>query len=242
MIGWEGIMPEVVPVVPEAAKDFESIGKGSVFTGSLDGDNNKYTIYGLTDSLFETVAGQVSKLSLSGIDYRRYPAGGGAFTGMAKPLWEDEDVTFGAVAKVLREGGKIAGVDASGNITVHTSGLAKAKIGGLAGASYGGEIISCITYINFDIRALQADVGGIVGAIEGKTRVDDSSLGVRIGAGVTLGKIESKGSIVHAGLVAGIVYVPALIGNVKSSNAAVIVNGAQTPASQANFGLYLPPA
>ena len=161
--------------------DFEVIGRGATFTGSLDGDG--YSILGLSDSLFAVNAGAVSDLTLN-LDYKVYakasdiPASDKVFDAdngveytSSKVAKEGEDIVFGALARVNTATGSLIRVTVTGNIYIRTKGNTKVTLGGFVGIDMGGQIVASQITANVSVRASQMLVGGVVGEITYSDRV-----------------------------------------------------------------------
>ena len=156
--------------------NFEVIGKGATFTGSLDGDG--YSILGLSDSLFAVNSGAVSDITLN-LNYKVYAKESdipesdkviNAETGVeytsSKVAGKGEDIVFGALAKVNTATGSLIRVTVTGDIYVRTSGSTKVTLGGFVGVDMGGQIVASQISAKVSVRASQMVVGGIIGEIK----------------------------------------------------------------------------
>ena len=156
--------------------NFEVIGKGATFTGSLDGDG--YSILGLSDSLFAVNSGAVSDITLN-LNYKVYAKESdipesdkviNAETGVeytsSKVAGKGEDIVFGALAKVNTATGSLIRVTVTGDIYVRTSGSTKVTLGGFVGVDMGGQIVASQISAKISVRASQMVVGGIIGEIK----------------------------------------------------------------------------
>lgn len=187
--------------------DYAPIGNGATFTGSLDG--NGYSIIGLTDSLFAVNAGAVSDITLN-LNYKVYASVSDVpdsdkvtdsvtnttYTS-AKVAARDEEILFGALAKVNRASGSLIRVNVSGTIYVRTSGRAKVTLGGIVGVDMGGQIVASQLSASLSVRANQMVVGGIVGEIKYSDRAlsQITMNDVIVGNGIDLGGVTAIAGI-----------------------------------------------
>jgi hypothetical protein len=180
--------------------NFETIGEGLYFTGSIDGktetsgsaeDGTVVALHNVTDSMFYYNSGTISDLSME-VFYD-------------KELASDEDEVFGAIAKY--NDGKIRSVIVSGSIEI--SGGSSITASGFVGVSMAGGYIdnsslkNSISSISIEISDTgTAYVGGYIGVIQGATTIsfaigqgsiviEDSSYYV----GWLVGRLESSLSI-----------------------------------------------
>lgn len=209
---------------------YSPIGNGAAFTGQLNGKG--HTIFGLTDSLFAINAGTVSGLTLN-VSYKVYAneedvqdadkfidAEGNTVL-KAKVATPGEDVLFGAVARVNRDTGSITRVGVTGEIYVRVSGKAKATIGGVVGADFGGSIAGCNMSAEMYVRASYADVGGVVGVVSGSAEV----LEMIETNTVIVDEIDVGGSTIHAGVYVGAVKVTHEYAPAYAADTNIVVNG-----------------
>lgn len=156
--------------------DYAPVGNGATFTGSLDG--NGHSILGLSDSLFEVNAGAVSDITLN-LNYKVYASENDipdsdkvtdSVTNMtytsAKVAKRDQEILFGALAKVNRATGSLIRVNVSGDIYVRTLGRSNVTLGGIVGVDMGGQIVASQFSAKLSVRASQMVIGGIVGEIK----------------------------------------------------------------------------
>lgn len=212
--------------------DFEVIGKGAVFTGSLDGDG--HSIIGLSDSLFAVNAGAVSDITLN-VDYKVYanasdiPASDKVIDGVSgeeytssKVAKAGEDIIFGALARVNTATGSLIRVIVTGEVYVRTKGNSKVVVGGLVGVDMGGQMVASQIGTKISIRASQVVAGGIVGEIEYSDRALNqiTTNYVIVNDGIDVG-----GGVVIAGSFIGRLGVTTTYEPDYATSTEVIVNG-----------------
>lgn len=216
--------------------DFDTIGKGAIFTGTLDGLN--HSIYGLTDALFAINAGQIKNIYLN-VYYAAYYDGHPALNTdpRAKKLSMNEDVVFGSAARYNRAGGSIKMVIVNGEIKIETMGKGRVKAGGIVGSATGGSILGSISYVSLNVKSIMADIGGVVGSVEGDLRIDSSIL-TTVEFNIILESINAYGSIINAGLIVGALRSSkAVIDENSQSSVKVYINGIQQPAEDSLIGM-----
>ena len=214
--------------------DYHVIGNGSVFTGTLDG--NKYSILGLSDSLFAINAGTIRDITLN-MNYRVYAsekdipasekitvAGSSEYYTSAKVAEANQESVFGAIAVINREGGRIIRASVTGNVSVRTNGRSRVILGGLVGIDVGGEIIASQVSATILARASSTKIGGVVGEI----KANDKALS-QIATNHVYSTIDVGGGNVIAGVFVGSVsigstYQPAYEG----ATATLTINGEQS--------------
>ncbi|MDD3947731.1 MAG: hypothetical protein PHI19_07835, partial [Clostridia bacterium] len=230
----DGKEPDGVPT-PDGKLDsfdeydysFQSLGKGTVFTGSISG--GYHSITGLTEPLFEANNGTISELTLN-LSYRQYASANSVPVGIsgAKVDASGKDVIYGGVAKYNYPNGKMNSVTVGGTVIIQTAGKAKVKAGGIVGIAYGGSIIGCLNAVDMQINSLLADVGGIAGTLQGNTVMTGSTSGsFTFGYNYTVASIRVNGGSVKAGLVVGAVRFQNLDLEVEAADtsAHVYING-----------------
>ncbi len=213
--------------------DFKPIGNGATFTGSLNGDG--YSIGGLTDSLFAVNAGSVTDLTLN-VSYKVYAREGdipeedydidasgnrSSYTA-SKVATANEDILFGAVAKINRTGGSLIRVGVNGSIYVRTSGRSKVTVGGLVGLDLGGQVVASQMTATISVRANQIVAGGVIGEIRSSEKAFNqiASNFIQITDGLDLG-----GANVIGGTFVGAVEVYHNLTPNFNSTTNLIVNG-----------------
>lgn len=190
--------------------DFEPIGGSNVFTGVLDGQN--HSIHNLTDSLFETNNGSIRNITLN-VYYTVYDDAALAGADVrAKLVSSDESVVFGAAAKYNNENGNLREVIVSGRISVMLKGRGRVKVGGVVGVVNGGRIAAIVNSAPITVNALNYEVGGIIGAIEGASEINYTPLAVEVS--ITIANIYAYGSSNNAGII---------VGTVKDRDANIII-------------------
>ena len=199
--------------------DFETIGIGAKFTGSISGamSNAEYIasggvgprnhkITGMTDSLVYYNAGTIEDLKLD-IRYQK------SF---------NEDVIFGGVA--VYNTGSIKGLTVEGNIIIEVNGSNRAEVGGFVGNDLGGEIIGDLSYELSSISSLgifvtsnQIYAGGFIGKVIGETVLSYV---------ISDGMIYCSGGTILAGTIGGVVIDDgATYNNHIETSAQVFING-----------------
>ncbi len=187
---------------------FEPIGGEETFTGSLNGAG--YRIIGLTDSLFTSVAGTVRRLGVT-VDYSVNAEG---------------DVTFGAIARELKDGALLVQITVSGTVEIVASGLSEVVAGGIAGVVEGGSIRVATAGITFRIRGMNVIAGGIAGVIENMDN-DYAATWTPDGAA----SLDAGGATVNAGIYVGMSSAEgAAEWQFKETTASLTVNGAESGA------------
>ena len=187
---------------------FEPIGGEETFTGSLNGAG--YRIIGLTDSLFTSVAGTVRRLGVT-VDYSVNAEG---------------DVTFGTIARVLKDGALLVQITVSGTVEIVASGLSEVVAGGIAGVVEGGSIRVATAGITFRIRGMNVIAGGIAGVIENMDN-DYAATWTPDGAA----SLDAGGATVNAGIYVGMSSAEgAADWQFKETTASLTVNGAESGA------------
>ncbi|MFI3228945.1 MAG: hypothetical protein R3Y23_02105 [Bacillota bacterium] len=199
------------------AYDFEPIGNGGIFTGTLNG--NYYTITNLTDSLFYTINGSISNLTVN-VDYRLYSETDADSYITAKEH-DGEDIVFGAIAKYSLEYCNIKYVVVDGIIDIDVSGIISASVGGVVGVNNGGSIRGTITSASISVSAMIADVGGIVGTIYGTSNIEYSGTS-SMDYNIIVKNIYVNGAAVNVGLV---------VGAIRNADAEVVVSNLSDSAS-----------
>ena len=187
---------------------FEPIGGEETFTGSLNGAG--YRIIGLTDSLFTSVAGTVRRLGVT-VDYSVNAEG---------------DVTFGTIARELKDGALLVQITVSGTVEIVASGLSEVVAGGIAGVVEGGSIRVATAGITFRIRGMNVIAGGIAGVIENMDN-DYAATWTPDGAA----SLDAGGATVNAGIYVGMSSAEgAADWQFKETTASLTVNGAESGA------------
>ena len=213
--------------------NYNVIGDGATFTGSLDGDG--YAILGLTDSLFAVNAGAIRDITLN-VNYKVYASekdipesekvidasSEKGYVTTAKVAGLNEEIVFGALAKINSATGSLIRVNVAGDVYVRTNGNSKVILGGVVGIDVGGQIVASQMTAKMVIRASQVVVGGVVGEI----KISDRALGqmatnyVMVNSGIDVG-----GGNLIAGAFVGRVGVESDLTPAYTTETEVIVNG-----------------
>lgn len=200
----------VLTAEDEYAYDFKPIGQGAAFGGALDGmgESNQsgthlYRIDGLTDSLFETVTGTVKNLYLN-VNYVVVDVKSDTHSMAVKEAKENENITYGAVAKYLRgESASVRTVIVGGDISVSVKGNAKAVVGGVIGESHGGTVLGVISGANIAVNAPVAEVGGVAGYVRGlRLRATDDAM-PSLDINIPVGTVRVNGGLCSVGYLVG---------------------------------------
>lgn len=190
--------------------NFETVGRGMMFTGSLRGtaisDGNGgwvwVTLKGVTDSLFDMNYGTISLMNITANVNKRLTVSG----------------TFGLIAN--ENYGTIRQVDVSGSIGVSMASSSELTAGVIAGKNVGGTITETIVSATFTVRGINVTAGLIAGTVEGDG--GEPLITKCLAEGV----LKVTGNFVNAGVYAGYVENSALmdVENITSDDPRLILN------------------